>query len=305
MVEMTEETKASWLKGILTSFSQVVLIEHPVSGAMIFLAVAIADFQLAALALSSCLFANLTAHLLQVENDQIKRGLMGFSPVLVGIAAGTFVEGWVAWPIALVGSVLCVLMTLVINHLFRQQGLPGLTFPFILITWLFLLISFNSRWIITSRIARLPQTLSITGMLTLPDIFIKGGGEIFLLDNVVSSLLILAAIFIANIRWGALTIGAIGFSLTGAFILGGNLDTLSLGLHSYNCILTFLALDLFLEKKDSHWILLMFLTGGILTICFDFALPTLLGIAGLPVLTFSFVLATWFVLTVEKLLVRK
>lgn len=49
----------------------------------------------------------------------------------------------------------------------------------------------------------------------------------------------------------------------------------------------------------------MILTGGILTICFDFALPTLLGIAGLPVLTFSFVLATWFVLTVEKLLVRK
>lgn len=304
-MEMTEETKTIWLKGILPSFSQVVLIEHPVSGAMIFLALAVADLQLAALALCGCLVANWTAYLLQVDQAQIEGGLMGFSPILVGIAAGTFVEGIAAWPITLIGSAVCVFATLVINHLVGQQGLPGLTFPFILTTWFFLLLSFSSRWITTSRIAQLPQAISNEGALIFPDALIKGVGEIFLLDNVISSLLILAAIFIANIRWGALTIGAIVFSLAGAYILGGNLDTLSLGLYSYNSILTFLALDLFLTKQKPGITLVLFLTGGILTVCLDFALPAILGVAGLPVLTFSFVVAVWFSLIVEKLLVRK
>lgn len=304
-MEMTKETKIAWLKGILPSFSQVVLIEHPISGAMILLALAVADLQLAALALCGCLAANLIAHLLQVDQTQIEGGLMGFSPILVGIAAGTFVEGIAVWPITLLGSGLCVFVTLVINHLFGQQELPGLTFPFILTTWFFLLLSFSSRWITTSRIAQLPQAVSSEGLLTFPDVFIKGVGEIFLLDNVISSLLILAAIFIANIRWGALTIGAIAFSLAGAYILGGNLDTLSLGLYSYNSILTFLALDLFLTKQKAGITVVLFLIGGVLTVCLDFALPAVLGVVGLPVLTFSFVVTVWFSLTVEKLLVRK
>ncbi|MGM0215734.1 urea transporter [Enterococcus sp. AZ109] len=303
-MEMTKETKSTWLKGILPSFSQVVLIEHPISGALIFLALVVADLQIAALALSSCLAANFLAHLLQVETAQIEGGLMGFSPVLVGIAAGTFVEGIAAWPIALVGSGICVLANLVINHLFSQQGLPGLTFPFILTTWFFLLLSFSSRWIATSRLAQLPQAVVDEGTLLFPDVLIKGVGEIFLLDNTISSLLILAAIFVASIRWGCLTIGAIAFSLIGAFLLGGNLDTLSLGLYTYNCILTLLALDLFLTKKTPQSTGLLLGIGGALTLCLDFALPTILGIAGLPVLTFSFVIATWFTLYLEKLLVR-
>ncbi len=202
------------------------------------------------------------------------------------------------------GSALCVLITLVINHLFSQQGLPGLTFPFILTTWFFLLLSFSSRWIPTSRVAQLPQAALGEGSLIFPDILVKGVGEIFLLDNSISSLLILIAIFVASVRWGCLAIGAIAFSLVGAFLLGGNLDTLSLGLYSYNCILTFLALDLFLIKKDPQLSGLLLGIGGVLTVCLDFALPTVLGIAGLPVLTFSFVVATWFTLCLEKLLVR-
>ncbi|EOH94349.1 urea transporter [Enterococcus pallens] len=304
-MEMTEETKTTWLKGILPSFSQVMLIEHPISGAMIFLALVVADLQLAALALCGCLVANVTAHLLKVDQAQIESGLMGFSPVLIGIAAGTFVGGVAAWPITLIGSALCIFATLVINYLFGQQGLPGLTFPFILITWFFLLLSFSSRWITTSRIAQLPQAISSEGSLIFPDIFIKGVGEIFLLNNGISSLLILTAIFIANVRWGALTIGAIVLSLAGAYLLGGNLDTLSLGLYSYNSILTFLALDLFLVKQNSRVTSVLFLTGGVITVCLDFALPAVLGVFGLPVLTFSFVIAVWFILIVEKLLVRK
>lgn len=303
-MEMTKETKAAWLKGVLPSFSQVVLIEHPISGALIFLALVVANLQIAALALCGCLVANFTAHMLQVDHAQIEGGLIGFSPVLVGIAAGTFVEGLAAWPITLVGSALCVLITLVINHLFSQQGLPGLTFPFILTTWFFLLLSFSSRWIPTSRVAQLPQAALGEGSLIFPDILVKGVGEIFLLDNSISSLLILIAIFVASVRWGCLAIGAIAFSLVGAFLLGGNLDTLSLGLYSYNCILTFLALDLFLIKKDPQLSGLLLGIGGVLTVCLDFALPTVLGIAGLPVLTFSFVVATWFTLCLEKLLVR-
>lgn len=302
---MTKESKLFWLNGILPSFSQVVLIEHPISGALIVLALVVADLRLAALALCGCITANLLAYFLQVDQEQIEKGLLGFSPVLVGIAAGTFVEGTAAWLIAIIGSLICVLVTLVINHRCAQQGLPGLTFPFILVTWLFLLFSFGSQWVETGRIGQLPEAIASGGSFVFPDILVKGVGEIFLLDHVISSLLILAAIFVANIRWGVLTLGAIAFSLASAFILGGNMDNLSLGLYSYNCILTFLALDLFLEKRNTQWLLALILTGGFLTICLDFILPSLLGIAGLPVLTFSFVVSTWFVLTLEKLLARK
>jgi len=71
----------------------------------------------------------------------ITAGLLGFSPVLTAIALGSVFHkpGARVLAYAALGTVFTVIAQAALNVLVAPWGIPALTAPFVLTTWLFLL----------------------------------------------------------------------------------------------------------------------------------------------------------------------
>lgn len=126
-----------WLKGI----AQVFLINSWVTG-IFFLAALFVSSRWAALwaAVGSAL-ALAVVLLYRAPGTDIANGLFGFSPVLTAIALGcTFYKpNWKSAVWALLGIIVTVFIQAGMDALVRPFGIPTLTGPFCVATWLFLL----------------------------------------------------------------------------------------------------------------------------------------------------------------------
>ena len=84
--------------------------------------------------------AVLTATVLQAEHASINNGLYAFSAVLTAIALGsTFNKpSWRVLTYTLIGVIFTVFVQGALNTLLAPLGIPSLTMPFVLASWLFL-----------------------------------------------------------------------------------------------------------------------------------------------------------------------
>lgn len=125
-----------WLRGI----SQVFLINSWVTGVLFLIGLAISNKWAAIWAAIASAVSLATALLFQCTGSDIANGLFAFSPVLTGIALGiTFYEvniRTVVW--SLFGIFATVFIQVGMDVLLDPVGLPTLTAPFCLATWLFL-----------------------------------------------------------------------------------------------------------------------------------------------------------------------
>jgi urea transporter len=130
-----------FLQGVLMSVSQVFLKGNGLSAILLILGLALNSVAAAIAAVLGAVVAVLTAHLLGAESELITGGLLGFSPVLTAIALGTvfYKPGARVAAYALAGTAFTVLVQAAMNMAFTPFGLPTLTGPFVLATWLFLL----------------------------------------------------------------------------------------------------------------------------------------------------------------------
>lgn len=126
-----------WLKGI----SQVFLIDSWVTGIFFLAALFVCSRWAAMWAAVSSAIALGIAILFHGDPHTIASGLFGFSPVLTGIALGcTFYKTtWrsALWTIA--GVLTTVFVQAAMDTLMLPYGVPTLTAPFCITTWLFLL----------------------------------------------------------------------------------------------------------------------------------------------------------------------
>ncbi|MBD5223581.1 MAG: urea transporter [Bacteroidales bacterium] len=125
-----------WLKGI----SQVFLINNWVTGICFIVALAVSNIRAAVWAMIGSVLSLGTVILWKGPASDIASGLYGFSAVLTGIALGaTFCNNsWrtVIWTI--IGIIMTVFIQAAMNAFFAPFGLPTLTGPFCVATWLFL-----------------------------------------------------------------------------------------------------------------------------------------------------------------------
>lgn len=130
-----------WLKGI----AQVFLINNWVTGIFFLAALAISSLRAAIWAAIASALALLTVIVWQGPGADIAEGLYGFSAVLTGIALGaTFCNNtWKSWIWALIGIFITVFIQAAMNAFFAPMGLPTLTGPFCVATWLFLLPAYD------------------------------------------------------------------------------------------------------------------------------------------------------------------
>lgn len=126
-----------WLKGI----SQVFLINNWITGAIFLIGLGVCSIWAAIYAAVSSAIALAVAVLFAADPADVTAGLFGFSPVLTGIAVGTafYKVNWKSalWTIA--GVVATVFVQAGMDTLMLPWGMPTLTAPFCIATWLFLL----------------------------------------------------------------------------------------------------------------------------------------------------------------------
>jgi urea transporter len=127
--------------GVLKSISQVFLKASLVAALLLLAGLAVNSLAAAAFGLGGAVVAVLAGHLLGAESDLVTGGLMGFSPVLTAIAIGAvFYQPSPRVAIyALVGTVFTVIAQGAMNVVLAPFGIPTLTAPFVLVSWLFLL----------------------------------------------------------------------------------------------------------------------------------------------------------------------
>ena len=130
-----------WLKGI----SQVFLINDWITGILFLVGLWLSSRWAAIWAAAGSAIALAMAILLKAAPGDIANGLFGFSPVLTAIALGcTFYKvNWKSAIWAVCGIVATVFIQGAMDVIFTPWGLPTLTGPFCVATWLFVLPAYK------------------------------------------------------------------------------------------------------------------------------------------------------------------
>lgn len=122
---------------------------------------------------------------------------------------------------------------------------------------------------------------------------LKGISQVILIENAVTGLIILAAITISSYSLGIIAFfSAIIGTLIGK-LGGAEQESISQGLYGYNSVLSGMALSLFLSGND-RWIIA--LIGAAIAAVFTAAMMHFMRQSGIPILTFPYIILTWFLL---------
>lgn len=128
---------ACWLRGI----SQVFLLDSWLTGLLFLIGLWLGNGWAAFWAAAGSAIALAVALLFGGEGALIASGQFGFSPVLTGIALGSVFHrpAWRSALWAVTGIVVTVFVQAALDAWLMPVGLPALTAPFCITTWLFLL----------------------------------------------------------------------------------------------------------------------------------------------------------------------
>ncbi|MFB7637706.1 urea transporter [Peribacillus butanolivorans] len=296
----------SLMKSSLKGISQVILIENAVSGFIILMAITIYSYHLGVITLSSAIIGTLIGKLGGANENCVNSGLYGYNSVLTGIALTLFLTGPSQWIIALVGAALAAIFSAAMVHFMRNTGIPILTFPFIILTWFMLLVSYRLKAFQLSP-GLVPQdllhwNLNIAGKVNWLEGSFKGIGQIFFLDSTISGMLLFIAVFWAGWKYGLFAILGNAFALLISYGLGGEHSLIIMGLYGYNAILTCIAISMVFKEEHNRLAPISGVIAACLTVPLTAGVATWLLPYGLPALTMPFVLSTWLFLGARKVL---
>jgi urea transporter len=279
---------------VLKGFSQVMLQEDSLTGLLIIAGIFIGGISFGIGAILANLSGTLAARFFKYGKNEINQGKYGFSPTLTGIALVFFFKvTFSLWILVILGG--CV--AAIFQHFFLSRNYPAYTFPFVVVTWIFI---FVLRGFTEMPLSDFPAIDYEIKQYWFISSVVRGFGQIFLQSSILASLFFLAAILILNLKAG---INGFAASLVGvvlAILNHQSIEGLQAGLFGYNTVLTAIALTS--EKKmGGSWIALgVLITGVTDNLLIDFHIFDEVG----GVLTFPFVAGTWITLGIRHLIYR-
>lgn len=287
----------------LKGFSQVMLMENALSGGLILLGITIHSPLLGLIALISSMIGTLVGKRWSKDKLAVQQGIYGFNSILCGIAVVLFLQSDWRWLIVPFAAAIATFVMMALQKMLASWKIPILTYPFLLVTWIGLLITYkidglhiNPTFVTTSPAK---WNLPIEGT---PHFFIgliKGVGEVFIIDSIWAGSLILIALFVAGWRFGMYAIGGTFISWITALSLGVDTESLNLGLYNYNAVLTMIAVGLVFDEKKRYFPLVGVFAAAV-TVPITAGIEILLLPLGLPALTSPFVISTWLFLMIRK-----
>jgi urea transporter len=134
-------TAANLANALFRGVAEVFLQDNLWTGVVFAIAILVNSRLCLGFALLGSAFGGLTALVLGGDGVSIYHGLYGFNAVLTGIALGSvfLVLNWQSTIYALVGAMFSAIVFAAIAVALSPIGMPALTAPFVLTTWVFLL----------------------------------------------------------------------------------------------------------------------------------------------------------------------
>ncbi|MCQ1946623.1 MULTISPECIES: urea transporter [unclassified Arthrobacter] len=286
-------SSAGWLKGWGQGLSQIFFQSNIYTALLILAAFVVADWRMAVLVLIGCAGNTVGGRLLKADSSSVTSGLEGFCGALVGAATFSTIGGqWAAYPIALIGGLLCAPVTWLVVALFtktplRVFSLPSTTAPFCIVATGILLSTEALH--VTSA----PSATIDSEPLAFARSLLTNVSEVVLINNVWSGALILLGLFVASWKVGlAGLLGSVVGSLC-ALAMGEALTETANGLAGYSGVLTAIALAVvFLRSSTLSWVLAVIgtvVTAVVTVIMHDLSAPTY---------TWPYILTTWVFLVI-------
>lgn len=302
---------------LLRGIGQVVLQNNPFSGLAILVGLFVASWAAGGAALAGVIVSTATAVLLKVDKNLINAGLLGFNGALVGIAIIFYGSNdvilsdlpvWRIWSLVVIGAAFSTVVTMALGRFLSPWNVPALTMPFVLCAWIFVgSVEYTAKIATAGGLdvyayqlfqPEIGRSIAEYRQYTLATWYIgvgKGFSEIFLQDSAIAGYLILAGILINSRISAVMGLLAALLSIAVAMLFGVTEQSIQLGLHSYNPILTALAVGgLFVRFGLDCSLYTLF--GVIVTVWVSLAVGLVLYHLELPVYTFPFVIVTWAML---------
>jgi urea transporter len=286
----------------LRGISQVYFQNNPMSGLLILVGLIIQSPMVALHGVIGLVCGNLIAVLLGFDKGLARSGLFGYNAFLVGLALGTFLTdvgeenskfSLAALLVTVIFSSFSSVIFVMLGKLLVPYKSPPLTLPFNVACFMCLLASANMGRVTYDPVVIpvLPEYASATDFtaITAKEFFagaIRGIGQVYLADSIVSGCLILAGIAICS-RIGAAA-ALFGSALGAATALATGVDpsVVTLGMYGFNSSLSVTAMFFFYAPTSGAAVLAVFT--GSMTVLGQQALATTLQPYGLPVLTLPF-----------------
>lgn len=221
--------KLPFISALFRGMGQIMLQENAWTGLLFLAAIFYSSPLMSAGAFIAVLSGTITAKLLKYDKDEIQQGLYGFSAALVGVALLLFYKpSLLVWIALTVASAVAT----IIQHFFIIKQIPVFTFPFVLVTWIVLLL-FNKVLIVE------PSALLNEPSIIVSNYFFvfHGYGQVIFQSSLSVGIIFLIAVFI-NSPLAALY-GLAGGVMAGVFsvLLPASIESIALGLWSYNAVL--------------------------------------------------------------------
>jgi urea transporter/murein DD-endopeptidase MepM/ murein hydrolase activator NlpD len=270
---------------VFNSYSQIFFSTHRVF-ALLILLVTFFDFYTGAFGLISVLASAITGAVLGFDKNVMRKGLLGFNSLLVGLGLGVYYEPSIyLLGIVILASLFTFFISVTLQGVIGKYELPFLSIPFIISLWAFILATGSF------------QTLGLSerGIFTLNELYVIGGQTLINAYDFVNNLEIPAGIraylislsailFQYNVLTGfVLSIGlllfsriAFSLSLIGFFIafgfyklIGAEITNYDYSFFGFNYILSSIALGGFflIPSRNAYlWMILLIPFVAILTI---------------------------------------
>lgn len=139
MWNIPTEGTPSLLIGMIKGIGEVFVIDSLWTSMLTLLALFIAGWRFGVFAVAGTFVSWLTAYFIGVDAQSLNLGIYNYNAVLTGIAVGLVFnkKEKPTFFIAALAAMLTVPITAGVELLLEPIGLPALTFPFIICTWLF------------------------------------------------------------------------------------------------------------------------------------------------------------------------
>ncbi|SFJ41644.1 urea transporter [Aerobium aerolatum] len=297
----------------LRGSGQVMLQDNPLTGLLFLIgigwsAVVSGSPQLAIGAPVGLVVATCTAIGLGVDRTALRSGLFGYNGMLVGMALSIYLAANpLFWAYLVVGAGISVVVMLAMVNIAKTWGVPVLTAPFVLTTWLMLLGSYNFAAISLADLPppALPSIHVASAMpldsLALVDAALFGVSQVFFIGNAITGVIFLLALLVSS-RWAAAyALAGTVLAIAVAQTLGANSDAIAAGLFGFSPVLTAIAIGTMFDTPRPR-VVFYVAAATIFTVITQAALNSALMPLGIPVLTAPFVAVTWlFLLPLRKL----
>jgi len=264
---------------VLTGFAQIMLQPSPLVGAAFVAGVFLNSPMLAMFGIVGCLSSTLFALACKFPLEDCFDGLYGFNGGLVGLGVGYYYD--TSLPLlALV--MLGGMVSSAIMYSMMRLNLRPFTFPFVLTAWVIMLFLSVTGWASPTAWSESdPSTIDLLESIS------RGYAQVLFQENVITGIIFITAITVRDWIQGLYATLATLVGLACGYAADFPVDAINLGLFGYNGVLCGI---LFAGRTGKDFI------SAITAILLSITFVRLAHVAGIPALTFPFVLASWLVL---------